>query len=126
MKKNIFINACFLLFLLFCFSNSIEAVEPEDTTRVYSARSCVSVFENQTVSSSRTIAGCDSLIVRGVTVSDVGNLTLTAPDYVVLYGAFEVVQGGILSINEKEEALIFKFSYDAAGNRILRQTQAVQ
>lgn len=29
MKKNIFINACFLLFLLFCFSNSIEAVEPE-------------------------------------------------------------------------------------------------
>lgn len=77
MKKNIFINACFLLFLLFCFSNSIEAVEPEDTTRVYSARSCVSVFENQTVSSSRTIAGCDSLIVRGVTVSDVGNLTLT-------------------------------------------------
>ena len=126
MKKNIFINACFLLFLLFCFSNSIEAVEPEDTTRVYSARSCVSVFENQTVSSSRTIAGCDSLIVRGVTVSDVGNLTLTAPDYVVLYGAFEVVQGGILSINEKEEPLIFEFSYDAAGNRILRQTQAVQ
>ena len=126
MKKNIFINACFLLFLLFCFSNSIEAVEPEDTTRVYSARSCVSVFENQTVSSSRTIAGCDSLIVRGVTVSDVGNLTLTAPDYVVLYGAFEVVQGGILSINEKEEPLIFKFSYDAAGKRILRQTQAVQ
>ena len=126
MKKNIFINACFLLFLLFCFSNSIEAVEPEDTTRVYSARSCVSVFENQTVSSSRTIAGCDSLIVRGVTVSDVGNLTLTAPDYVVLYGAFEVVQGGILSINEKEEPLIFKFSCDAAGNRILRQTQAVQ
>ena len=126
MKKNIFINACFLLFLLFCFSNSIEAVEPEDTTRVYSARSCVSVFENQTVSSSRTIAGCDSLIVRGVTVSDVGNLTLTAPDYVVLYGAFEVVQGGILSINEKEEPLIFKFSYDAARNRILRQTQAVQ
>ena len=126
MKKNIFINACFLLFLLFCFSNSIEAVEPEDTTRVYSARSCVSVFENQTVSSSRTIAGCDSLIVRGVTVSDVENLTLTAPDYVVLYGAFEVVQGGILSINEKEEPLIFKFSYDAVGNRILRQTQAVQ
>ena len=124
MKKNIFINACFLLFLLFCFSNSIEAVEPEDTTRVYSARSCVCVFENKTVSSSRTIA--DSLIVRGVTVSDVGNLTLTAPDYVVLYGAFEVVQGGILSINEKEEPLIFKFSYDAAGNRILRQTQAVQ
>lgn len=126
MKKNIIINACFLLFLLFCFSNSIESVEPADTTRVYSARSCVSNFENQTVSSSRSIAGCDSLIVHGVTVSDVGNLTLTAPDYVVLYGAFEVVQGGTLSINEKEEPLIFEFSYDAAGNRILRLTQAVQ
>ena len=59
-------------------------------------------------------------------LNTLGNLTLTAPDYVVLYGAFEVVQGGILSINEKEEPLIFKFSYDAAGNRILRQTQAVQ
>lgn len=126
MKKNIFINACFLLFLLFCFFNSAEATEPADTTRVYSARSCVSIFENQTVSSSRSMVGCDSLIVRGVTVSDVGNLTLTAPDYVVLYGAFEVVQGGTLSINEKEEPLIFEFSYDAAGNRILRQAQTVQ
>ena len=101
-------------------------LEPADTTQVYSARSCVSILENQTVSSSRSIVGCDSLIVRGVTVSDMGNLMLTAPDYVVLYGAFEVVQGGILSINEKEEPLIFKFSYDAAGNRILRQAQTVQ
>lgn len=126
MKKNIFINACFLLFLLFCFSNLAEAAEPADTTRVYSARSCVRVFENQTISSSRSITGCDSLIVRDVTVTDAGNLTLTAPDYVVLYGEFEVVQGGILSINEKEEPLIFEFSYDAAGNRISRQAQTVQ
>lgn len=126
MKKNIFINICFLLSLLFCFSNSVRATEPVDTTRVYSVRSCVSVFENQTVSSSRSIAGCDSLVVRDVTVSNVGNLTLAAPDYVVIWGAFEVVQGGILSINEKEEPVVFKFSYDAAGNRILRQAQTVQ
>ena len=102
MKKNIFINACFLLFLLFCLSNSIEAVEPEDTTRVYSARSCVSVFENQTVSSSRTIAGCDSLIVRGVTVSDVGNLTLTAPDYVVLIERLKWFKGEFLVLMRKK------------------------
>lgn len=83
-------------------------------------------FENQTISSSRSITGCDSLIVRDVTVVDAGNLTLTAPDYVVLYGAFEVVQGGTLNINEGEEPLIFEFSYDAAGNRFLRRAQAVQ
>lgn len=86
-----------------------EAAEPVDTTRVYSARSCVSIFENQTISSSRSITGCDSLIVRDVTVADAGNLTLTAPDYVVLYGAFEVVQGGTLNINEEEEPLILNF-----------------
>ena len=126
MKKNIFINACFLLFLLFCISHLAEGVQPADTTRVYSARSCVSIFENQTISSSRSITGCDSLIVRDVTVVDAGNLTLTAPDYVVLYGAFEVVQGGTLNINEGEEPLIFEFSYDAAGNRFLRRAQAVQ
>lgn len=126
MKKNIFINACFLLFLLFGFSNLAGAAEPADTTRVYSARSCVSIFENQTISSSRSITGCDSLIVRDVTVGDAGNLTLTAPDFVVLYGAFEVVQGGTLNINKEEEPLIFEFSYDAAGNRFLRRAQAVQ
>ncbi len=126
MKENIFICICFSLFMLFGFSNSVKAIEPTDTIRVHSARSCVNIFENQTVSSSRSITGCDSLIVRSVTVTNTGNLTLTASDYVVLYGAFEVVQGGILSINEKEEPLIFKFSYDAAGNRTLRQAQIVQ
>lgn len=126
MKKNIIMNACFLSCSLFGLSCPAGAEEPTDTTRVYSARSCVGVFENQTVSSSRSVTGCDSLIVRNVTVSDAGSLTLSAPDYVVLYGAFEVVQGGTLNINEEEEPLIFEFSYDAAGNRILRRAQVAQ
>ena len=59
----------FYCFYCFCFSNSIEAVEPEryHTGVILLVRSCVSVFENQKQSHLRiTIAGCDSLIVRGI------------------------------------------------------------
>lgn len=126
MKKNRIVNTCILLLFLLFFSHLAEATEPADTTRIYSPQSCVSVFENQTVSSSRFATGCDSLIVRDVTVSDAGNLTLSAPEYVVLYGTFEVAQGGVLIINEKERPFVFKFIYDAAGNRVLRQKQVVQ
>lgn len=104
----------------------MKAIEPTDTTRVYSTRSCVNTFENQTVSSVRSVTGCDSLIVRGVTIANTGNLTLAAPEYVVLHGSFEVLLGGVLSINEKEEPLVFEFTYGAAGNRTLRRAKAVQ
>lgn len=109
------------MFLWLCFSNFIEAVEqPVDTTRVYSARYCVNTFKDQTVSSSQSVEGCDSLIVQNVTVSETGDLKLFAPEGVTIYGLFEVVQGGVLNINRKE-SLFFEFTYDAAGNRTSRK-----
>ncbi len=126
MKNCMSFSVYLSLFLLLSFSNSMKAIEPTDTTRVYSTRSCVNTFENQTVSSVRSVTGCDSLIVRGVTIANTGNLTLAAPEYVVLHGSFEVLLGGVLSINEKEEPLVFEFTYGAAGNRTLRRAKAVQ
>ena len=38
----------------------------------------------------------------------------------IIYGLFEVAQGGVLNINRKE-SLVFEFTYDAAGNRTLRE-----
>lgn len=120
MKNCMSFSVYLSLFLLLSFSNSMKATEPTDTTRVYSTRSCVNTFENQTVSSVRSVTGCDSLVVRGVTVANTGNLTLAAPEGVTMYGLFEVVSGGVLNVNRKESYII-EFSYDAAGNRKSRQ-----
>ena len=119
MKNTVRIYLPILLWL--CFSNSIIAIEqPVDTTQVYSARYCVNAFKDQTVSSLQSVEGCDSLIVQNVTVSSTGDLKLSAPESVTIYGLFEVAQGGVLNINRKE-SLVFEFTYDAAGNRTLRE-----
>lgn len=119
MKNTVRIYLPILLWL--CFSNSVRAMEqPVDTTQVYSARYCVNTFKDQTVSSLQSVEGCDSLIVQNVTVSGTGDLKLSAPEGVTIYGLFEVAQGGVLNINRKE-SLVFEFTYDAAGNRTLRE-----
>ena len=119
MKNTVRIYLPILLWLW--FSNSIRAIEqPLDTTQVYSARYCVNAFKDQTVSSLQSVEGCDSLIVQNVTVSSTGDLKLSAPESVTIYGLFEVAQGGVLNINRKE-SLVFEFTYDAAGNRTLRE-----
>ena len=119
MKNTFRIYLSIILWL--CFSNSVRAIEqPADTTQVYSARYCVNTFRDQTVSSLQSVEGCDSLIVQNVTVSGTGDLKLFAPEGVTIYGLFEVKQGGVLNINRKE-ALVFEFTYDAAGNRSSRE-----
>ena len=119
MKNTVRIYLPILLWL--GFSNCIRAIEqPVDTTQVYSARYCVNAFKDQTVSSLQSVEGCDSLIVQNVTVSSTGDLKLSALESVTIYGLFEVAQGGVLNINRKE-SLVFEFTYDAAGNRTLRE-----
>lgn len=121
MKNTVRIYLPILLWL--CFSDSVRAIEqPADTTQVYSARYCVDTFKNQTVSSVQSVEGCDSLIVQNVSVTKTGDLKLYAPEGVTIYGLFEVVQGGALNINRKG-SLIIEFTYDAAGNRILRRVK---
>ena len=72
------------------------------------------------MSSLQSVEGCDSLIVQNVTVSGTGDLKLSAPEGVTIYGLFEVAQGGVLNINRKR-IFGFEFTYDAAGNRTLRE-----
>lgn len=126
MKNDRLLGIFLFLFMPFCCVDFTNAIEPTDTTQVYTTRSCVNVFENSTVSSIQTVTGCDSLIVRDVTVANIGNLTLSAPGDVVIYGDFEVVQGGILTVNEENVPVIFNFTYDESGNRVSRKSQVVQ
>lgn len=83
-------------------------------------RACVSTFENQTVSSQRSVLGCSTLTTRNITVTSSGNLTLTASENITLNPTFEVRAGGTLYVYcEKPKQMIF--TYDASGNRIRRQ-----
>lgn len=84
------------------------------------ASSCVSVYENQTVSTSVSVLGCTTLTVQKVTVTNNGNLTLSAPDKILINGVFEIQQGGSLLVGNPKNVVV-QFIYDAAGNRISRQ-----
>lgn len=145
-RENIFmayIKICMLSFLLFGFADSISSKgiqngenlssnsnqivsdslrieQHSDSTSIYSVGSCVNTFENQTVSSIVSVQGCNTLVVQNVTISNTGNLTLSAPDAVLINGSFEVQLGGVLNIRKKEASIV-EFIYNAAGNRILRR-----
>ena len=62
----------------------------------------MSTYTNQTVSSSVSVLGCNTLAVQNVTVASNGNLSLSAP-----------------------AQMIFTYTYDASGNRTTRQFSAM-
>ena len=96
----------------------------------------MSTYTNQTVSSSVSVLGCNTLAVQNVTVASNGNLSLSAPAQItvcLLYtspaqitinGPFEVKSGGILNIRQSQQ-MIFTYTYDASGNRTTRQFSAM-
>ena len=86
--------------------------------------SCVSTYTNQTVSSSVSVLGCNTLAVQNVTVASNGNLSLSAPAQITINGPFEVKSGGILNIRQSQQ-MIFTYTYDASGNRTTRQFSAM-
>lgn len=102
-------------------SISIVELHSDSSVILIQPRGCVSIFENQTVTSSLSVLGCNTLTVQNVAVTNVGNLTLSAPQYITINGTFEVQLGGILSINDKLVRFVFQYDYDAAGNRITRR-----
>jgi len=59
---------------------------------------CVITFTNQTVSTNRTVIGCNNLSVQNVTVSNNAKLWLDAPGNVRINGNFSVPLGSSLSI----------------------------
>lgn len=138
-----YMKQCMLAILLFGFANPIYStgfktgeelggnlnlVEPDslkteqlsDSVSFFATSSCVNTFENQTVSSTLSVQGCNTLVVQNVTVTPNGDLTLTAPDAVLINGPFEAQLGGVLNIKKKEASTV-EFIYNAAGNRILRR-----
>lgn len=101
-------------------SDSVRTNQQSDSISVLLTGSCVNSFENQTVSSTVSVQGCNTLTVKNVTITNNGDLTLSASDAVLINGPFEVQLGGVLNI-KKKEASIVEFIYNAAGNRILRR-----
>ena len=114
MKEGIVFFTCIVLTCLFSPLSSQEV----DT------RSCVSTYTNQTVSSSVSVLGCNTLAVQNVTVASNGNLSLSAPAQITINGPFEVKSGGILNIRQSQQ-MIFTYTYDASGNRTTRQFSAM-
>ena len=84
----------------------------------------MSTYTNQTVSSSVSVLGCNTLAVQNVTVASNGNLSLSAPAQITINGPFEVKSGGILNIRQSQQ-MIFTYTYDASGNRTTRQFSAM-
>ena len=82
----------------------------------------MSTYTNQTVSSSVSVLGCNTLAVQNVTVASNGNLSLSAPAQITINGPFEVKSGGILNIRQSQQMI---FTYDASGNRTTRQFSAM-
>ena len=82
----------------------------------------MSTYTNQTVSSSVSVLGCNTLAVQNVTVASNGNLSLSAQ--ITINGPFEVKSGGILNIRQSQQ-MIFTYTYDASGNRTTRQFSAM-
>ena len=114
MKERIVFFTCIVFTCLFSPLSSQEV----DT------RSCVSTYTNQTVSSSVSVLGCNTLAVQNVTVAGNGNLSLSAPAQITINGPFEVKSGGILNIRQSQQ-MIFTYTYDASGNRTTRQFSAM-
>ena len=108
MKERIVFFTCIVLTCLFSPLSSQEV----DT------RSCVSTYTNQTVSSSVSVLGCNTLAVQNVTVASNGNLSLSAPAQITINGPFEV------NIRQSQQ-MIFTYTYDASGNRTTRQFSAM-
>ena len=107
----------FFFIVLTCLFSPLSSQEVD-------TRSCVSTYTNQTVSSSVSVLGCNTLAVQNVTVASNGNLSLSAPAQITINGPFEVKSGGILNIRQSQQ-MIFTYTYDASGNRTTRQFSAM-
>ena len=66
----------------------------------------MSTYTNQTVSSSVSVLGCNTLAVQNVTVASNGNLSLSAPAQITINGPFEVKSGGILNIRQSQQMIL--------------------
>lgn len=80
----------------------------------------IDTFQNQTVSTTLTLQGRNTVTMNNVTVTPTGHLTVSAPRGVIIPANFEVQLGGTLYLDGQLKNFI-RFYYDASGNRIRRQ-----
>lgn len=107
-------------------SDSVRTNQQSDSISVLSTGSCVNSFENQTVSSTVSVQGCNTLTVKNVTITNNGDLTLSAPENITLNGPFEVKLGGLLNIKNELTQWSINYGYDNAGNRIRRSASSME
>lgn len=122
--KSLFLILLSFSIIQFVPAQETDTIKRESTNRTFTSvqpRGCINVFENKTVSSSMAVTGCSTLNIQNVTVTNTGNLTLFAPQEVIINSLFEVQLGGVLSINEEQVQFNFHYDYDAAGNRTTRR-----
>lgn len=107
-------------------SDSLRTEQLSDSISVFVTGSCVNTFENRTVSSTISVQGCNTLTVQNVTITNNGDLSLSAPENIILNGPFVGELGSILNMRIGQSQLMFEFIYDASGNRIMRQVSIVE
>lgn len=78
-------------------------------------------YQNKTVSGVVYVKSNDAIISNNVTVSNTGQLNLTANTTVNITPSFVVNLGGVLNINTGVPPRI-RYTYDASGNRTRRET----
>lgn len=88
-------------------ADSVKEIKSNNSPIV--TASCVNIFKDQTVSSAMTVLGCDSLVVQNVTITNGGDLTLSAPENIILNGPFVGELGSILNIKAGDLQYVFDF-----------------
>ena len=112
MKKKLYIRLSLSLLLSLCFT-PMAATEQGDS---------VDTYQNQIVSTEVFVQGRNVLTSNNVTVTSTGNLTMSAPEQILITGDFEVQLGGQLNLYCEQPRPIV-YNYDSSGNLIRRQTE---
>jgi len=112
MKEKQYIRLSLSLLLSLCFT-PMAATELGDS---------VDTYQNQIVSTEVFVQGRNVLTSNNVTVTSTGNLTMSAPEQILITGDFEVQLGGQLNLYcEQPRSIVY--NYDSSGNLIRRQTE---
>jgi len=79
-------------------------------------------YTDQTVTTEVSVVSSGRLTSKNVTVTSTGKLSMKASGGVDITGPFEVMLGGTLDVNGADKVAVkIKYSYDASGNRILKE-----
>jgi len=93
-----------------------------DTVRVVPVDT-LSIYSGRIVTAEAKVYGTDSLLMDSTTVTSEGSLIMTAEDGILVLDGTDIELGGELMLNGAAQYMI-RFTYDASGNRIRRETDS--